>query len=156
MVLSALTQRRVDGRALARELNRPRWVGPLPFIRRIPNWATFPWGVVDALRQHGLRAEWRWAAPPHLLREGLSRGWVLLPPSASGVPSGRTLPCWPPSTRSKAGALWTPPIPTPTWSGAMPKRSPVNGVTTGACWCWRIPDQPSLSTTLSLGGGNGL
>ncbi len=79
IVLNALMKTRVTGHDLARELNRPRWIGPLPLIRRIPNWATFPWGVVDALRQHGLRAEWRWATPPHLLHEGLQRGWVLLP-----------------------------------------------------------------------------
>ena len=79
IVLGALTPHRVAGQALARELNRPRWVGPLPFVRRIPNWATFPWGVVDALRQFGLRAHWRWGASPHQLREGLQRGWLLLP-----------------------------------------------------------------------------
>ncbi len=79
MVLRAWGRASVDGLALARQLNRPRWLGPLPYLRRIPNWATFPWGVADVLRQHGLRAHWRWGASFKMLRRGLAQGWALLP-----------------------------------------------------------------------------
>ena len=79
IALRALGRAEVDGETLARELNRPRWIGPLPLIRRIPNWATFPWGVADVLRRYGLRARWRFAAPWSLLHHGLEQGWLLLP-----------------------------------------------------------------------------
>ncbi|MBI5080755.1 MAG: hypothetical protein HZB17_05550 [Chloroflexi bacterium] len=55
-----------DGKTLALEMNCPRlrWHGLLPLIvvRRIPNWATMPWGIADTLTQHGVRARWRFGA----------------------------------------------------------------------------------------------
>lgn len=79
MVVGALLQRPVQGEALARRLNRPRWRGLLPVVRRIPNGATFPWGVVDALREEGLPARWYILATETLLRQTLARGGLPLP-----------------------------------------------------------------------------
>ena len=31
---------------------------PRPVLSRIPNWATFPWGMVHYLRKRGFRAQW--------------------------------------------------------------------------------------------------
>jgi len=59
MAANALAGLGVDGFELAEQLNHVRWRGLWPVIRRIPNWATFPWGVVDALRDLGIRARWR-------------------------------------------------------------------------------------------------
>ncbi len=67
------------GREMAQTLNRPRWRGPFPLIRRIPHWATFPWGVVDALRTYGIPATWMMGTPFRYLYAGLRRGWALLP-----------------------------------------------------------------------------
>jgi hypothetical protein len=51
-----------DGDEVAEILNRPvfRWT-PLPHIviRRIRNWATFPWGIVQYLREEDIPARWR-------------------------------------------------------------------------------------------------
>ncbi len=66
---------------LARQMNKPRLLGRIPFlvIRRIPNWATFPWGMVDVMRENGLQARWRLGASETHLREGLREDRLLLP-----------------------------------------------------------------------------
>ena len=74
MVLRALLQPTLDPDALALAMGRVRWIGPLPFVRRIPNWATFPWGVADILREYGLAASWKVFSTPDRLLDILSRG----------------------------------------------------------------------------------
>jgi len=71
----------IDARALAREMNRPRLQAGFPpvVIRRIPNWATLPWGMADMLRQHGLNTRWRALAHEGDLLAGLEADRVLLP-----------------------------------------------------------------------------
>ena len=57
-----LDEERFDPDVVAQEMNLPsvsRGPFPGPIIRRIPNWATFPWGITDYLRQHGFRSNWR-------------------------------------------------------------------------------------------------
>ena len=57
-----LDEERFEPDVVAQELNLPTVSGgpfPRPIIRRIPNWATFPWGITDYLRQHGFRSDWR-------------------------------------------------------------------------------------------------
>jgi len=57
-----LGEERFDPDVVAEEMNLPSVSSgpfPRPVIRRIPNWATFPWGITDYLRQHGFRANWR-------------------------------------------------------------------------------------------------
>jgi hypothetical protein len=78
-VINALKGTQIDALQLAEEMNRPRWRGPLFIVRRVPNWATFPWGMVDVLRQHGLNASWRAFANFDQLRAGLTRGDTLMP-----------------------------------------------------------------------------
>ena len=56
-----LGDKRFDPGIVAEELNHPSIRrGPIPHIivRRIPNWATFPWGITDYLNSHGFAAEW--------------------------------------------------------------------------------------------------
>ncbi len=52
----------LDGEEVAEIMNHPvfRW-SPLPHlvIRRIRNWATFPWGIAHYLREMGVPARWR-------------------------------------------------------------------------------------------------
>jgi len=82
MVIGALTGRRLDPVALAREMDRPRRraiLGVLPLVRRWPGSATFPWGMVDVLREHGLRARWRALAGADTLRAGLDAGHLFIP-----------------------------------------------------------------------------
>ncbi len=78
-VICALSNEFVDGGALARQMNKPRRRGVLPIIRRVPNWATFPWGVADVLREYGFAARWRVRTPPEYLRPALANGHVLIP-----------------------------------------------------------------------------
>jgi hypothetical protein len=78
-VINALRGAHLDAIQLAEEMNKPAWRGPLFIVRRVPNWATFPWGMVDVFRQYGLPASWRPLAKPDDLREGLSRGDVFMP-----------------------------------------------------------------------------
>lgn len=79
ILLRGLLNLPVTGDQMAEAMNRPRWIGPIPLVRRIPNWATFPWGVVDVLRQHGVPAAWRWWATEDLLRQTLHRGGIPMP-----------------------------------------------------------------------------
>jgi hypothetical protein len=85
-VLNGIKGLQIDPAALAEEMNRPRWHGPIPLIRRIPRWATFPWGIVDELRSHGLNAGWRLFAREEHLLEGLDQGRVLMPVIGSWRP----------------------------------------------------------------------
>ncbi len=74
-------QKFLEGDTVAREMNQPRLrLRPLPLVvRRIPNWATFPWGIVDALRENGIRARWRFGAGPADLLKALDEGRVPMP-----------------------------------------------------------------------------
>lgn len=72
-----------SGRQLAQDMNRPR-VGrlgplPVPVVRRIPNWATFPWGVADVLRQYSVACRWQFGASPQTLRRALAEDRIVLP-----------------------------------------------------------------------------
>ena len=62
MVINALTGANLRGADVAREMNRPRLRGVIPVVRRIPGWATFPWGIVDELERHHVRSRWRFGA----------------------------------------------------------------------------------------------
>jgi hypothetical protein len=69
----------IQPKKLADEMDRPVWRGPRFVVRRIPNWATFPWGMVDVFRSYGLRASWRPFADPYTLVSELHRGDILMP-----------------------------------------------------------------------------
>ncbi len=82
MVIHALAGQSLDPLDLARQLDRPRpraILGLLPLVRRWPRSATFPWGMVDLLHEHGLDACWRVLALEHELRAGLRRGQLQIP-----------------------------------------------------------------------------
>ena len=69
-----LGERRFDPSIVAQELNRPTVRrGPLPHIvvRRIPNWATFPWGITDFLNRHGFTAKWHLRGNADRLQDNL-------------------------------------------------------------------------------------
>ena len=71
----------LDAPSTARAMNRPRWQASWPplVVRRIPNWATFPWGIVDMLREHDIPARWRlFATPDHIFR-ALSENRIAMP-----------------------------------------------------------------------------
>ncbi|MBS3751737.1 MAG: C39 family peptidase [Anaerolineales bacterium] len=67
-----LGEERFEKDQVAQEMNQPGFkVWPFPhfMVRRIQNWATFPWGIVHYLRQHGLKARWSpFGTPGKLLR----------------------------------------------------------------------------------------
>ncbi len=78
-IINALLNRNLEAQELAQQMNQPIWRGPWFVVRRVPNWATFPWGIVDVLREHGLNASWRPFARTSYLIEALQRGVVLMP-----------------------------------------------------------------------------
>jgi hypothetical protein len=86
MVINSLKKTNLDGNKLAEEMNKPRRNGLFPVIRRIPNWATFPWGMVDVFREYGLDASWRFRCTTQDLKDGLSQGKVLMPIVGSWKP----------------------------------------------------------------------
>ncbi|HEY88633.1 MAG TPA: hypothetical protein G4N98_02720 [Thermoflexia bacterium] len=68
-------QTRLQGPRVAQELSAPRFrVRPMPHpvVRRIPNWATFPWGIVDYLREQEIPARWGLGGTEEKLRRNLA------------------------------------------------------------------------------------
>ncbi len=66
---------------VARSMNRPRvGMGLLPLVvRRVPNWATFPWGIADELRVHGIPARWQLKASEDDLQAALREDRLIMP-----------------------------------------------------------------------------
>lgn len=65
---------RFQGATVAEEMNAPAFeVRPFPHwvVRRVRNWATFPWGIVQYLRQHTLPAHWALFGTGETLRRNL-------------------------------------------------------------------------------------
>lgn len=60
----------------------------IPVFRRIPNWATFPWGLVDILRENGFAASWRVLTPKERLMECLLQDIIVI------VVTGNYFPLW--------------------------------------------------------------
>ena len=85
-VLNAMRGLNIDPEELAREMDKPVWRGPMFVVRRVPRWATFPWGMVDIFRSYGLEAGWRPFASKSYLRSAISQGIVLLPIIGSIIP----------------------------------------------------------------------
>jgi hypothetical protein len=78
-VINALLGSNLNAIELAHEMDRPVWRGPNFIIRRVPNWATFPWGIVDIFRSYGLKASWKLFATIDELIQALPQGVVMLP-----------------------------------------------------------------------------
>ena len=78
-VINALLDKGLDAAELALEMDRPVWRGPQFVIRRVPHWATFPWGMVDVFHSYGLNASWRPFTSLDNLWERLSGNYVLMP-----------------------------------------------------------------------------
>ncbi len=85
-ILSAFSGSVIDGSELAKQMNKPVWRGLLLVIRRIPNWATFPWGIVDVLREYGYPAHWGIRYKPDFLRASIQKGNIPLPILGSWQP----------------------------------------------------------------------
>jgi hypothetical protein len=82
MVVNAYKkQKLLEGDKVAKRMNRPTLrVRLMPLvIRRVPNWATFPWGIVDELRENGIRARWRFGAGVADLQKALDEDRVPMP-----------------------------------------------------------------------------
>jgi len=58
IVVNALCGAALDGGELGDRLNGWVWRKGMPLLRRIPGWATLPWGITDELRQWGIKARW--------------------------------------------------------------------------------------------------
>jgi hypothetical protein len=85
-VLNALLGLNIEAAQLARQMDRPVWRGPLFIVRRVPNWATFPWGIADVLGEHGIGASWKFLASVGQLYEDMEKGNILMPVIGSWKP----------------------------------------------------------------------
>ena len=56
--MNILKQKQIMGADLGRTMERIEWKNKLPVIRRIRNWATFPWGIQDILQEEKIPARW--------------------------------------------------------------------------------------------------
>ncbi len=78
-VLNAMREQKLTGDEVAKQMNKPRWRGIFPVIRRVPNWATFPWGIVDFMRDYGLKGRWWFRVPMSYLKPAIANGHILMP-----------------------------------------------------------------------------
>ena len=79
IAVNALTGAHLNGADVVRAMDRPRLRGVLPVVRRIPRWATFPWGIVDELERNHVRARWRFGADEADLLRALAEDRLALP-----------------------------------------------------------------------------
>lgn len=75
-ILNTLMHTNTTGDEIAERMNHPRLIGILPVIRRVPNWASFPWGLVDILKENGIHADWRPFRKPLELLDNLHSGLI--------------------------------------------------------------------------------
>jgi hypothetical protein len=85
-VINSLLGLEVNAAELASEMDRPVWRGPKFIIRRVPHWATFPWGMVDIFRNYGLLASWQMFNHVEDLWDRLSGGYILMPILGNWLP----------------------------------------------------------------------
>jgi len=85
-IISAFTGLSIDGVALAKRMNKPSWRGIFPVIHRIPNWATFPWGMVNVLKDYGFSAHWGIRYTTDQLRMSIHKGNLPIPVIGSWRP----------------------------------------------------------------------
>lgn len=78
-ILNTFRNTQLDGGKLADEMNNIAWRGILPVIRRLPNSATFPWGMVDVFLRHDLTASWSLFTSVEKLLAMLRAGSILMP-----------------------------------------------------------------------------
>lgn len=78
-VINAMRKQNLIGDELAKQMNKPRRRGMFFVVRRVPNWATLPWGMVDTFRDYDLRARWWFRVPLSYLRPAIANGHVLMP-----------------------------------------------------------------------------
>ena len=86
VVINSLKNTNLNRKILAQQMNKPRKIGNRPIIRRIPNWMTFPWGMVDIFHEYGLNASWKFNASFDYLKESLVNGKILMPIVGSWKP----------------------------------------------------------------------
>jgi hypothetical protein len=78
-IINGLLGEKLDPAKLAKEMSKPTWKGLFFLVRRIPNWATFPWGMVDIFRRHSLDAHWKILASQGEIIQILNSGGIVLP-----------------------------------------------------------------------------
>lgn len=78
-IINAFRGQNLNGDELAAMMNRPRRRFFLPVIRRVPHWATFPWGMVDVFRDFDLQGRWWFRVPESYLKPAIRTGHVLMP-----------------------------------------------------------------------------
>jgi hypothetical protein len=78
-IVNAFRGENLVGDELAEQMNKPRLRGIFPVIRRIPNWATFPWGMIDVFKDYNLRGRWWFRVPVSYLKPAIANGHILMP-----------------------------------------------------------------------------
>ena len=79
MASNAIRGSQLDGYQVGQEMNG--WVrrGLTPMLRRIPNWAATPWGIVDEFRKQGFTSRWSLFRRREELFGMLEQGFIIMP-----------------------------------------------------------------------------
>ena len=86
MVINTIKGLRIDGFVIADAMNHQTNNNWLALIPRIPNSATFPWGIVSALAGYGITSNWRSFTPFASLTNLISKKYLIIVLTASYQP----------------------------------------------------------------------
>jgi hypothetical protein len=86
MVINTLKGLKVDGFSLAASMNDPRNNPGVGLFPRIPDSATFPWGIISVFAGYGIKANWSSFTPFARLAELLKAGSMLIVITATYQP----------------------------------------------------------------------
>lgn len=78
-VINALRGQNLVGDELAKHFTGLSWRVIFPLPRRISNFVTFPWGMVDVFRDFDLNCRWRIRTSISYLKPALTAGNILMP-----------------------------------------------------------------------------
>ncbi len=87
-VIHTVKRKKVSGVELGQRMAGVKWKGILPKIYRIRNWATFPWGIRNMLKDEHIPARWSVFQKVETLQSLLSQNVMLI------VIVGRFFPSW--------------------------------------------------------------
>lgn len=79
MIINTFSDYKTSGEFIAESMNHPTWKVWRPSIKRIPDSATFPWGVVDLLSEYGINSSWScFNSLDKLSMEVNNRPWIIV------------------------------------------------------------------------------
>lgn len=78
IVLNTVKKSNIAGETIVEIMNKPSWNKLTPSIKRIPNGATFPWGIVETFSEFGIPSTWQAFSSFTKLEDELSSDFIFI------------------------------------------------------------------------------